>query len=315
MSYFFMMVFSLADVIPGGLLLPVIPAILMALFYLTTRGSERKLTRIKVASSLALVLSVSIVTPHITAFLCYHNILNEAKSIGNKADRTRLISDYVRNTVAVNVPLLKDCLRAEGDFWKFLLVGVGACGEIAMATSAFLDQVGIEARKVCLPGEDHAFVEVRLNDTWWVVDPGYYRSEILTRQQRAIRRIDEFGAISYVIAYSDSSFVELTQYYVSFDTIIIRVTYRGEPLANAKICLIHKFLGRNMRLPDSVSFFYSDGNGTVVLHIGALNYKDKADPYEPYYRIYINNQETGFTVNSTGTGKTNIVEIDLANLD
>jgi hypothetical protein len=191
------------------------------------------------------------------------------------------------------------------------LVGVGACGELAMATVTYLKNLGFEARKVVFPGEDHAFVEVKINGEWRVLDPGYYPSENLTRKERAERRLTEFGAISYVIGYVDSSFVELTQYYVPTDTIIIKVTHEGEPFANAEISLRHKFMSRTLQLPDNGVSFCSDGNGTVTFHLGALNYNSKANEFEPYFWIYINGRNTGYNVTSTGTGQTQFVEIDL----
>jgi len=262
----------------------------------------------KVATTLALVLLVSISMPHLTVFVCYNSILTEASSINDEADKAMFISDLICNTTTFN----SSPLRANDDFWKFLLVGVGACGETAMATTTFLNDLNIEARKASFPGEDHAFVEVKINGNWLILDPGYYLSELLTREERAARRIEDIGAISYVTAYVDSSFVELTQYYVPADTIVIRITYGSEPLANAQIYLSHKFRNRQLRLPDSISTFYSDGNGTIVLHMGALTYNNRAEPYEPYYWIYVNGKNTGYNVTSTGTGKTHFIEIDLA---
>lgn len=280
-----------------------IPILLIAIWY----KPKGKFSHKKVATTLALVLLVSISMPHLTVFICYNNILAKASSINNETDKAMFISDLIRNTTTFN----SSPLRANDDFWKFLLVGVGACGETAMATTTFLNDLNIEARQASFPGEDHAFVEVKIDDNWLILDPGYYLSELLTREERAARRIENIGAISYVIAYVDSSFVELTRYYVPTDTIVIRVTYGGEPLANAQIYLSHKFVNRQLRLPDSTSTFYSDGNGTIVLHMGTLNYNSKAEEYEPYYWIYVDGKNTGYNVTSTGTGKTHFIEIDL----
>jgi len=155
-------------------------------------------------------------------------------------------------------------IRANNDFQKYLLDGVGACGEMATSASTLLNELGLNARVVNLPGEDHEFVEVNINGTWMVVDPGYYGSQILTRQQRASYRVKEMGAISYVIAYVNSSFIELTQEYVPTDTIIIRVTNNGELLTNAQVYLEHTFMGgqsrlpaRAFRIPSTIAFSWS----------------------------------------------------------
>jgi hypothetical protein len=201
-------------------------------------------------------------------------------------------------------------LRAQDDFWKFLIVGMGQCGEMSMATTFYLSELGIEARKVVLPGDNHGFVEVMLNGSWWVVDPGYYQGKIITQQERGNNRISEFGAISYVITYADSSFIELTQKYTPTDTIIIRVTLGCEHLVNAQVILKHLFMSGEWSLPT----FYTDGNGTVVLHLGALNYNDKAKEYENFYHIFINGKDTGFKATSTGINQVRIIEIELTDI-
>jgi len=282
-----------------------IPIFSMILFSKIWRKAQRRLCSKKIIIFISLA---SILIPHVSVFACYNGVLLEASLIVNESDRVIFVSSYVNRITAFGYPF-----RANDDLWKFLLSSSGRCGEMATATVTFLNNLNIKARKVSFPGEDHAFVEVKINGTWYVVDPGYYSSAILTREERASLRIGDLGAISYVIAYTDSSFVELTQYYVKTDTIIIRITYNGEPLANAKIYLKHKFMGRTMRLPDSSSAFYTDGNGTVVLHMGALTYNSKAEPYEPYYWIYVNDKNTSYTVTSTGTGKTHLTEIDSIN--
>jgi hypothetical protein len=267
--------------------------------------------RIRLSSGkvLATMLLISILMPNISAFICYEKFLGESSSVITETGKANFVSKYIYNITAFGYPF-----RTYDDWWKFLLSGAGQCREMATATIVFMSKLNIDARKVKLAGEDHAFVEAKINGTWYVIDPGYFPSEILTRQQRAARRIAEFGAISYVIAYVGSSFVELTPYYVKTDAIVIRVTYDKEPKANAKIHLEHKFMGNTWNLPDSSLSFFTDGNGTVTFNIGALNYNTKAAPCEPYYWVYVNDRNTGYNVTSTGTGKTRLIEIDLAKL-
>jgi len=57
---------------------------------------------------------------------------------------------------------------------------------MSIATLPCLDRLGVESREVGLPGEDHEFVEVELNGSWWVVDPGYYSGQIITRSARYV---------------------------------------------------------------------------------------------------------------------------------
>lgn len=120
----------------------------------------------RTAATLVLLLLFSISIPHLTALLSYNTVLRRASSIDSEAEKATFISDFVCNTTYFNCPYFRDYLRAHEDFWKFLIVGVGACGEAAMATRTLLDDLNMEARKVSFPGEDHAFVEVRINGDW-----------------------------------------------------------------------------------------------------------------------------------------------------
>jgi hypothetical protein len=300
---------SLVGVVPEYISFPVLvlSAVLIRLSFNQLKGRIPK----KSILFLTLILLVSFLLPHIAVFSCHRSITLHALSVNDSSERAMQVSDTIRATTTFRFPLF-DLFRSREDVWKFLLVGVGACGEIATATSSLLDNVDFESRKVIFPGEDHAFVEVRIDGNWMVLDPGYYYSEILTREQRAERRIAEFGAISYVVGFVDSSFVELTSQYVPTDTIIIQVTLDGEPLANARIYLTHQFMNRNLRLPSSVSEFYSDCNGTIIVHLGGLMYSDKAKQYDSFYGIHVNDKDTGQKITSTGSGKTHFIEIDLS---
>lgn len=59
---------------------------------------------------------------------------------------------------------------------------------------------------------------------------------------------------------------------------------------------------------------YTDGNGTVILHLGALNYNDRAKEYESFYRIFIDGKDTGFKATSTGSDQVHVIEIELVDI-
>lgn len=123
-----------------------------------------------------------------------------------------------------------------------------------MASATLLNDAGFEARIIALPGEDHDFTECKVNGTWMVIDPGYGYTAPVSRQERANARLEEMGAISYVIAYNGSNFTELTSQYVTTDSITIKITNQGKPLPNAEVYLTHEFRGRIVRLPDTGMF-------------------------------------------------------------
>jgi hypothetical protein len=220
-------------------------------------------------------------------------------------------------TITGDVPIIIGYGRAYDNFFKFLLSGGGRCGETSMWETEILKDIGFEARKVGFPGEDHAFVEVKINGAWKVVDPGY--SYILvSRMERAERRVQEAGTISYVAAYLENGFVELTPEYVKTDTIIIRVTQDGEPLAGASVTLAHTLVtdgnSRTQELPGNGLSFQTDTNGTVTLHLGQIEenvYIRSFVDTQPFYLVRVNGKTTPLKIISTGTGITTELETDI----
>ena len=300
---------SAIEVLPEYVSFPML-VISVVLVRISCYNSEKKISKKKFVSLLAFVLLMSSFLPHIATFTCYNTVKLQATSLDSPSERAIYVSDTIRATTTFNFPLF-DFFRSRKDFWKFLLIGVGACGEVATATANILEGLGFEARKVSFPGEDHAFVEVRIDNRWMVLDPGYYYSEILTREQRAERRIQDVGSVSYVVVCNGDSFVELTQQYVSTDTIVIRITRNGEPLSDVQVVLKHRFGSLITQLPCDGCQFHTDVNGTVTLHMGNVHYINEFKGSEEYYWIYVEDQNTGYNVTSTGTGQVHFVEIDL----
>ena len=130
--------------------------------------------------------------------------------------------------------------------------------------------------------------------------------------------IFRYTTISYVAAYLENGFVELTPEYVKTDTIIIRVTQDGEPLAGASVVLAHTLItdgnSRTQELPGNGLTFQTDTNGTVTLHMGQIEedvYIRSFIETQPFYRVQVNGNPTPLEVISTGTGITTELEIDI----
>jgi hypothetical protein len=254
--------------------------------------------RKKRAILLGVILLTSAFLPVGSAFVSQEIVLTHVTSIHDATQKVQEIGILTRNNLGTY-----NLYRSSSDYWKYLLVGTGACYEAAMASSTLLNDAGFEARVIALPGEDHDFTEVKINETWMVIDPGYGYSTPVSRAERANARLDEMGAISYVIAYTSSNFTELTSLYVPTDTITIKVTSEGEPLPNAEVYLTHEFLNRTLRLPSLGMFFITNATGEVTLHMGALTYNQNANKYENYYWVYVNGEKTTYNVTSTGTNE------------
>ncbi len=293
-------------------------SLLFFLIFLTSHMLKIRLgSRFAVFVVFAIVFSF--VAPYASARLSFAHIISTIGKSENQWEEAARVSEYIRSITISFWDFHgeeRDYVRWHRarnmfgfDIQKYLVVGVGGCEEMAHATKRFLDYLDINSHVASFPGEDHAFVEVRLDNTWLVLDPGY-RLNLITREERGQKRLEEIGGLSYVVAYIDQDTVEITQKYVPTDKIVIKITDNGMPVANAKIVLSHMFMGKTESLPA----LYSDSDGVVELNLGPMSYNSRVEPVEPYYWIIVNEENTGCKVQSTGSGKTANVEIDLANV-
>ena len=283
---------------------PSVPLVVM--LYAKSKGNAGGAFKRRTVAFVACCLAIALLLPNLAAFVGASNLLNQAASMNNDMEKASFISRRVIETTAFGgIP------RADTDYWRFLLSGAGMCGEMAIAGTNLLGAAGLVARRVVLSGEDHVFVEVKKGEDWLVADPGYFGGELTTRAERTARRVADVGSVSYVVALTESSFVELTQQYVRTDTIIIRITRNGEPLADAQVVLKHRFGSLTTQLPCDGCEFHTSVNGTVTLHLGKPYYINGFKGSEEYYWIYVNGQNTGRNVTSTGTGLIQSLEIDL----
>jgi len=315
-SYLLFVVDSCFSIPFSNVIFPLILLPVTHLYFRSKVSGEEKPSRWMMFAILVIIL----LTPYVLAFSGFNLAISAIGTATNEGERAKLASEYVRvittsfwglGGIEGGYISAHRALRGSYlDFQKFLMAGVGSCGEMARATKVFLDSLGVDSRLVGFVGEDHMFVEVKLNGSWFVLDPGY-QLNLMTREERGSKRLSEIGGLSYVVAYTEHGLVELTQEYVKTDKIVIRVTNDGEPVANAKITLAHIFMGNMIWLPE----FYSNTNGILELKIGPLSYNNSAiEPAEPYYWIYVNGQNTGFRVDSAGSGKVTYIEIELTSI-
>ena len=305
-------------VLPDYLTAAIPFVLILAAVYLRKSTSVIK-TRKLFVLGLTLTFVVSIFLPYVGAFAGYNGIIDQASSIADQEQQVTFVSNTAL-TITGNAWVIQGLVRAYDDFSKFLLSGGGACGETSIWEVETLKKLGFNARKVGLPGEDHSFVEVKLNGTWKIIDPGYGMF-LVSRMERSERRVQEAGTISYVVAYMENGFVELTSEYVKTDTIVVRITQDGEPLVGASVTFVHTLVtdgfSRRSELPGNGFSFHTDINGTVTAHIGLLGenvYNNSFVETDPYYLVYVNGEPTPtpLRVTSTGRGIVKVVETDLA---
>jgi len=282
----------------------VIP-VFLGYFTFVTLNVKTQTFRKKKLVLLGVIFLISAFLPVGSAFVSQEIVLAHIANVPDSNQKIQVIGDLTRYNLGTY-----NYFRSSSDYWKYLIVGTGACYEGAMASTTLLKNAGFEARIISLPGEDHVFTEVKINGTWMVIDPGYGDTSPVSRQERADARLREMGAISYVVAYTGSNFTELTSQYVPTDTITIKLTNKGQPLPNAEIYLTHEFQNRSLRLPDAEMSFTTNATGEVTLHMGALTYNQNANLYEDYYWVYVNGQKTGYNITSTGTNENRLIAID-----
>jgi len=200
-------------------------------------------------------------------------------------------------------------LRSENSFLKYLISGIGSCGETANHVITILNEHNILSRKVNFQGEDHSFIEYYENNTWYVVDPGYFGSTILTREERGNRRMEEYGSITCVYTYNETEIVDLTEYYTNTDTIHINILKNTEKVANVKVQMQHLFRDVNWTIP--IIPLYTNINGSVIFKLGNTLLNEKANPYTNYYTLIINDEITEYKIQSEGEGNIKNFNIEI----
>jgi len=283
------------------------PVPLIVILYARWKDSASVFRKQGTVALVACGLVIAVLLPNVMVLIAANSIVNRASLMGNERERASFISQRVIEMTAFGgIP------RADTNYWKFLLSGAGMCGEMAIAGTNFMTAAGLVAREIVLPGEDHSFIEVKIGDEWLVADPGYYGPELITRSERAAGRFENVGSVSYVVTCTEKTFIELTQQYVPTDTIVIRIRRNGEYLADAEVLLKHRFGQLTTQLPCGDRVFHADTSGAVTLHLGKIYYTNEFKGSEEYYWIYVNGQNTGYNVTSTGTGQIHSIEIDLS---
>ena len=290
--------------------------VLIGIFY--RFGQKPKARKKLLAIVLTLGCLVVLPLPYFSAQAGYAVFLDSAASANNQVGFVSQGAMKLTGNSYLIHNLVRGIFQSHEDLSKFLMSGAGACGETAMFEEAALEKLGFETMEVGFLGEDHAFVEVKTNLTWQVIDPGYGMT-LVSRNYRASARINETGTISYVTGNYNGTFVELTQEYVSTDTITIRVTQGSKPMGDASVTLIHQLrygtASYAVAVPGDNFSFHTDSNGTIVIHLGRIGegaYSPQFSQTDPFYQIYVNGQPTDYRVNSTGTGLSTFMPVDLS---
>ncbi len=239
-----------------------------------------------------------LILPNITVALATNTIIDNTASISNSSER----ASYICKSVEY-MSCFGSYFRANNDYWKFMLTGVGKCGEMAMTKKQLLIDAGFESREVIVSGENHEFTEVLIDGVWMVGDG----ATVISRNEMLQNRINSIGSLTYVCTITDNSFIELIQDYTNkTDLITIKVTRNGEPVCGANVQLKHIFEMKSggilQTLPATDRNFITNSNGTVILHLGSPDYIGEFAKSEPYYWVFVNDGNQSITITSKGLG-------------
>lgn len=155
----------------------------------------------------------------------------------------------------------------------------GACGEHGALFTAMANEADLQARTVVCKEIDHVWSEVKINDTWLIMEPANVdHSQNKTGyniQATSFERIHAHQTknITYVFAeYVDGTTEDITSRYTNLTTInISTIDVDGNTLPNIDLSLISY-----NRFIDGVDAGYSsktDGNGQYQLRVGGGDIK------------------------------------------
>lgn len=148
----------------------------------------------------------------------------------------------------------------------------GACGEHGILFVEIARHAGVRARLVLNPGEDHAWAEVFIDNSWIPVDPT--QNKFINPENYENERGKQ---MSYVYATEGDEVTDVTSKYTSTGRLVVRVEQNGGLVKGADVIVKSRLLvdsGENgYGAPQLAISSKTDENGTCVLELGGNNYQ------------------------------------------
>lgn len=146
----------------------------------------------------------------------------------------------------------------------------GTCGDFAGLFSEMASYAGIENRLVFCPGEDHGWVEVKVNDTWKNADAVW--SELLYDDKGYYERNwSNVSRIYYKDPITDEE-IDITRSYSQVGELIVNIN-DSEGIKNTKIVIQSMYKSNREQKPRNVISKDSNLNGTNIYQLGGNTYK------------------------------------------
>jgi|Deesub1362A_J573_1020465.scaffolds.fasta_scaffold16943_1 hypothetical protein len=202
------------------------------------------------------------------------------------------------------------CIRTTFSFPEWIILNkCGACGENSALFTALSRSAGLETMKVCNPGEDHCWAEVKINNTWHIFDPVV--NEVYGTDFGVYERPKSEGGwgknLSYVYGIDEIGVrYDLTKKYTDTGRLIIKVMKDGEPQADSTVIIFSKFLESNplYGIPLESLRNRTNTNGTMVTELGGNDYLVVAEKKNGLFKwigeaniTVIENNETSVILN------------------
>jgi len=144
--------------------------------------------------------------------------------------------------------------------------------------------IGIQARVVYNPAEDHVWCEVLINGSWFHFDPGLSRDKRFNNPGfYECPEPNGWGKeLSYVYFIdADGKQNDITKTYTDIGRLIVQVEKDGQPVKNARVTIESRFLMLNQPSSYSQPIFYienrTNDKGICTFNLGGNNYTVSAE--------------------------------------
>lgn len=130
---------------------------------------------------------------------------------------TRFVEKAIKYSGGRNSSYELDALLRPGDYYILEALGFsrahvilfqewGSCGQYALVVEYLLDRLGFEVRHARFKIRDHAWAEVRLNDSWYIVDSWYIG--VLYPAENLAQHPSFKGAKGVIVTYPNGTEVD-----------------------------------------------------------------------------------------------------------
>ncbi len=165
-----------------------------------------------------------------------------------------------------------------------MTIRCGACEEEAVLCTEMVRSIGMQARVVYNPAEDHTWCEGLINGSWVHFDPGLSEDKRFNNPgfSECPKPNGWCKELSYVyFMNADGKQNDITKTYTDIGRLIVQVEKDGQPVKNARVKIESRFLMLNYPSSYSQPQFClenrTDDKGQCIFDLGGNNYTVSAE--------------------------------------